>query len=350
MIMRCAWKPIPVDRWPDKDRKLWLEALYGGNLLGARGRAAHLSEPSRIKYRDGYARWLAFLSKMDPGALDESPADRVTVERLAEYLASIEHKAPYTRFGAVDELWAVLRIIAPKVDHPALRRAWKRLKKLAELTTAPDYNRIISGDRLVGAGIAYFGTAADIPFQLTGAIQARDGLMVAALALRPLRRRNFADLRIGRSLLETEYGWRIFFEPAETKTGRVIDFPWPEQLNAALTLYLNHYRPILLKGRTSDHLWITYRATPMTPHSITCRVKKITRDLVGVDISPHLFRDSLATTLAIEDPERVRAATVLLGHGTPRTTERYYNRAKTIEAGYEYQAMMRDRIRSKRRR
>ena len=174
--------------------------------------------------------------------------------------------------------------------------------------------------------------------------------MVAALALRPLRRRNLADLRIGRSLQETGNGWRIFFEPDETKTGRVIDFPWPEQLNAALVLYLEHYRPILLKGRTSDHLWITYRATSMTPHSITCRVKKITRDLVGVDVSPHLFRGSLATTLAIEDPDHVRAASVILGHATPRTTERYYNRAQSIDAARSYQDMLQDLIRSRRRR
>ncbi len=147
MTMRRAWKPVPVDRWPNRDQGLWHQALSDGDLLGARGRAAHLSEASRIKYRDGYARWLAFLSEMDAGALDAPPADRVTVERLGDYLASIEHKAPYTRLAAVDELWAVLRFIAPEVDHPTLRRAWKRLKKLAELTTAPDYNRIIAGDR-----------------------------------------------------------------------------------------------------------------------------------------------------------------------------------------------------------
>ena len=196
----------------------------------------------------------------------------------------------------------------------------------------------------------HFEGAATNPFPLAAAIQARDGLMIALLALRPLRRRNIAALTIGRSLIATGRGWRICFEPDETKTGLVIDLPWPDRLNTALALYLGHYRPVLLKGGTSDRLWMTYRATPMTPHSITCRVKKVTRDLVGADVSPHLFRDSLATTLAIEDPDHVRAASVLLGHRTPRTTERYYNRARSIDAARRYQAMLRERAQPKRRR
>ena len=350
MTMRRVWTPVPVDRWPAPDRSLWQESLSDGDLLAGRGRAAHLSDATRIKYGDGYGRWLAFLSVEDPSALMERPAGRVTDERLMAFLASIEGKALYTRLAAVEELWSVLRMIAPEADHILLRRAWSRLKKRAEMGTSPDYGRIVSSDRLVEAGIEHFEGAANNPFPLAGAIQARDGLMVAVLALRPLRRRNFAALAIGQSLIASGRGWRICFAPDETKTGRVIDLPWPDRLNAALTFYLDHYRPALLKGGTSDRLWVSNQATPMTPHSITLRIKSITERLIGVDVSPHLFRDSLATTLAIEDPDHVRAASVLLGHTTTRTTERHYNRAQAIDAARPYQAMMQDLIRSKRRR
>ena len=196
MTMRRAWTPVAVDLWPTPDRSLWQESLSDGDLLGKRGRAAHWSEGTRIKNRNGYSGWLAFLCETDPAASAEHPADRVTKTRLAAYLASIEGKAPYSRLAAVDELWAVLRTIAPEVDHSLLRHAWGRLKKHAELSTSPEYGRIVSSDRLVEAGIEHFQGAADNPFPLAGAIQARDGLMVAALALRPLRRRNFTDLTI----------------------------------------------------------------------------------------------------------------------------------------------------------
>jgi len=44
-------------------------------------------------------------------------------------------------------------------------------------------------------------------------------------------------------------------------------------------------------------------------------------------------RDSLPTSLAIDDPKHVGAASAILGHADPRVTERHYNLAKSIEAG-----------------
>lgn len=345
--MRRIWTPVPVDQWPAPDRSLWLGSLSDHGLLFERGRAAHWSEATRIKYRDGYGRWLAFLCEENPAAFSEPPAARVTPQRLGAYLATMEGKAPYTYLAAVDEIWAVLRTIAPEADHSLLGRAWRRLKKRAEMSNVAKQGRILSSDRLFRVGLEYFEAAATNPLPLTAAIQGRDGLMVAVLALRPLRRRNFADLSMGRSLIAAGDGWHICFEPHETKTGRAIDLPWPDCLNAPLALYLERYRRALLKGETSDRLWISVQTTPLAPHSITLRIKQITERLTGVDISPKLFRDSLATTLAIEDPDHVRTASALLGHATPRTTERYYNQAQSIDAARYYQAMLRDRTRTK---
>jgi integrase/recombinase XerC len=49
-------------------------------------------------------------------------------------------------------------------------------------------------------------------------------------------------------------------------------------------------------------------------------------------LSPHLFRDCLATSLAINDPGIVNIAHVMLGNSLA-TTERFYNLAQTLEAG-----------------
>ena len=68
MTMRRVWTPVPVDQWPAPDRSLWQESLSDGDLLTGRGRAAHLSLASRIKYQDGYGRWLAFVSVEFPSA------------------------------------------------------------------------------------------------------------------------------------------------------------------------------------------------------------------------------------------------------------------------------------------
>ncbi|MEQ9640310.1 MAG: tyrosine-type recombinase/integrase [Alphaproteobacteria bacterium] len=348
--MMTVWTPLPVDHWPEPDRQAWLAALADGGPLDNIGAAANWSAATRLKNGEGYGRWLAFLAAEDPDALAEHPTARVTTERLDTYLASIGHKALYTRFNAVDELWAMLRLFDPKADYTVLRKVWYRLKHRAEQGTSRKNGRIVASTRLLEAGLGHFEAAANRAFPVAAAVQARDGLMVALLALRPLRRRNLADLVLGRSLIRTGDGWRIRYDPHEIKTGRAIELPWPAVLDEALATYLDQYRPVLLKGADNNHLWITQMATPMAPHSISVRVSEVTSRLLGIDVSPHLFRDSLATTMAIEDPDHIRAATVLLGHTTPRTVERHYNQAQSIDAARQYQAALLDRLEADRRR
>jgi hypothetical protein len=57
-----------------------------------------------------------------------------------------------------------------------------------------------------------------------------------------------------------------------------------------------------------------------------------TRDGFGRPVNPHLFRDCAATSIAIEDPRHIGIAWRLLGHRTPRTTEEYYNQARSVAA------------------
>jgi integrase len=49
-------------------------------------------------------------------------------------------------------------------------------------------------------------------------------------------------------------------------------------------------------------------------------------------VTPHRFRDSAATTLAIEDPAQVRVSARVLGHRSFQTTERYYQHAEQNRA------------------
>ena len=51
------------------------------------------------------------------------------------------------------------------------------------------------------------------------------------------------------------------------------------------------------------------------------RIRQTTARYLGSAMWPHLFRDCLATHIAVTDPEHVRIATPLLGHRTGRTTE-----------------------------
>ena len=63
------------------------------------------------------------------------------------------------------------------------------------------------------------------------------------------------------------------------------------------------------------------------------RVIRRTRYAFGKSISPHLFRDCAATSIAIEDPEHVRITANILGHTSLTTSERHYNQAHMLAAG-----------------
>ena len=49
-------------------------------------------------------------------------------------------------------------------------------------------------------------------------------------------------------------------------------------------------------------------------------------------VSPHGFRDAVATTVAITAPEQIRLVTPLLGHRALGNAQRHYNLARGAEA------------------
>jgi integrase len=74
------------------------------------------------------------------------------------------------------------------------------------------------------------------------------------------------------------------------------------------------------------------RLVSLTDQSIRKRIEMRTEQAFGRTINPHLFRDCVATSIAIEDPAHVQIAAAILGHNTLATTEKYYNQATSLEA------------------
>ena len=93
----------------------------------------------------------------------------------------------------------------------------------------------------------------------------RDGLIIALLAARPLRLKNFTNLRLGQHLKSTSEGYLIVIPGEETKTGCPIETFATEDLCTWLSIYLKEYRPQLLCGRQSDFLWIHAKGAAYRP-------------------------------------------------------------------------------------
>src|SRR3954463_535398 len=100
----------------------------------------------------------------------------------------------------------------------------------------------------------------------------------------------------------------------------------------------------------SDRLWISSRGKPLSGQTINLRIRRATERCLGSPLWPHLFRDCLATHVAITDPEHVGIATPLLGHRSSRTTERTYNLAGQRQAAVAWHAALLQRRRAAERR
>jgi site-specific recombinase XerD len=78
----------------------------------------------------------------------------------------------------------------------------------------------------------------------------------------------------------------------------------------------------------------------MSQSVIRYHIKNRTREAFGEPISPHLFRDCAATSVAIEDPDHVRIAANILGHHSLATTQKYYDQSQMLAAGRCYQSAL----------
>jgi integrase len=353
---------LPFGEWPGQDQALW-EVLVqpGATLLDDSGPFARLAPPTLTMKRVHYSTWLTFIRLRHPELWAEQPPARVTPAIVNEWFAQLgQLVAPCTRLMRAVDLLTVMKAAAPGSDWGWLRRAVNRLRHDA-VPCDRKAGRVRSSAALLALGLRLMAEveAAETPTPAGAmvatrvlvptttlplitslrAIQYRDGLMIALLAVRPLRLRNLNGLEIGRTLCaagDSEY--RIVFGPTETKTREPIEVGWPADLECQLRRYLARYRPRLLGRGTSPMLWIGRRGKPMA--NITVRVAIIgrMRDGLGVSINPHLFRDCAATTIAIEDPGHIGIASSLLGHSSTNTTDRHYRQASSINASRRYQA------------
>jgi site-specific recombinase XerD len=180
------------------------------------------------------------------------------------------------------------------------------------------------------------------PADLGHAIAYRDGLIIAFLAMHPVRLRNLADFDLGRNLIRQSTGFMVAFTGGETKNGAPYENTLAEFLVASMDQYLRIWRPVLdartgrWKRDVGDAVWVSSDGSPMSQKGLSGRIELRTREAFGKAMSPHRFRDAAATTLAINDPARVRVAAPVLGHRSLATTEKHYIQASGLQAQRSY--------------
>src|SRR5262249_4263028 len=141
-------------------------------------------------------------------------------------------------------------------------------------------------DELLDLGLSLIEQAGELE-GANAAIVHRDGLIIALLALVPLRRRNLAGLRLDHNLIEVGGSWLITLDASETKTHAALDVMWPDELVAPLVRYLEVHRPLLasLSNRWSrpvdNALWVSSHGSPMTEIAMYDRIRRHTQNRHG---------------------------------------------------------------------
>ncbi len=335
---------LPFHEWPAADRMMWAALRKNAGPLDEPGGLAHLRQTSCDTLEARYARWLKWLSVTEPEALSLQPAERAILAHLQAWLEALAHTKPMSQLMFVDGVLRILREAAPEQDWAMQRRLLAGLKKMAGRGDPSRKNgRVLASNVLLKAGLSYANSDVQaVPNLLKRMLCARDGTMIALLAVLPMRRRAFCELTLGQSIHVSPEDIQIALSPEMTKTG----IPWeakvPKQVEPALRHYIQEVRPALLARGAQTHnvLWVGKKGEIIGQEYVGMRIGNITLKLTGKRIPPHLFRDAAATTLARSSPQNARLIRPVLAHSGFKTAERHYIHAQTIDAGRDYASLI----------
>jgi integrase len=330
---------LPYADWPEDDRTRWEAAFKAGtDRFDDCGPAAHLAEPTRLTLLDAYARFLAFLSAHDVTVLACAPAVRIDRKIIESYVRWQPASCGGVTIAAnLRNLQTTLRYICSGEDWSWMSTIAKRIA--AQATPKPEKHHLVTSEALYALGSELMDRAitkanATENISLACALRYRDGLMIALLALIPLRRRTLAALRIGSQLVRSGDHWALHIPARDIKTKRPLEYPISAELSGRIDLYLNQFRRQIPGAGMHDYLWASKEVGRMFDKTIYATVRRRTREALGFPVNPHRFRRAAATLWSSRDPANVRGVKDLLGHASFNTTETYYVMAQSRVAGH----------------
>jgi integrase/recombinase XerD len=329
---------LPLDEWPAEDGIRWEAAFKTGNRFDESGPGAHLAESTRRMARESYARFLGFVSTHRQHLMHLPPDARIDRLIVADYVAWRRTSCGEVTVAIdLDHLRGALKLVCRGVDWSWLLSITKRIA-----ATAPRRHprcHLVASDRIYALGRDLMdGAVTDANavkcISKAHAFQYRDGLIIAFLALIPLRSRTLVAMRIGIQLVKTGDLWGLDIPAADTKNKRPLDYPIPTELSARIDLYLERFRSRIPGAKRHTGVWASNQGRPMCAMAIYEAVGRRTKKVFGFGVNLHRFRHAAASFWSIRDPANVLGSKDLLGHSSfGGTTEKHYIMMQSRLAG-----------------
>jgi integrase len=340
LVTATSGKPrsLPIAEWSAADRLGWAEACQPAQRLKRGGAASHLATVSQDDIANRYGLYLGFLKRT--GQLDKAKNAMalITPDNVNAFIGELQARVrSVTVWNSVYKLRRAAQLIAPDADFGWLTEIEKDVALVMIPRSKAD--RLVLTEHLVEAGLILireaemFGKTA-----LARAVGVRNGLLIALLALHPIRIKNFAALAVADTFINIDGRWWLHIPSEDTKSRRVDERQVPEFITDLVDSYVNTHRAVLCRGDAENlTLWVSSTTgRQLTTKNLGTLISKLTRETIGVDVSPHLFRTAGASTAAVYGGNHPHLASALLNHRDPRVTEEHYNRATTFSAGDEY--------------
>ena len=332
-------RSLPLDKWPEPDRKAWAEACRPHLRLQRGGRAADLKAVTRDDLARRYGRFLGFLERTGRLEPDRSALSCVLPDIVGEYVDEMRVRvSSVTAHMSIHKLRRVVEIIDPDFDLGWLKEIELDLSDRAHPQAKA--HRLVSSGRIFEAGVALIETAETkvkaTPLQRARMV--RNGLLIAFLAVCPIRLKNVASLTVGETLVRQGREWWLLLPDEDTKAGRPDHRVLPDVLTQWIDFYMEVYKPIFPSADTA--MWPSQYGGPMSYSGIYQLVVDTTRRELGKAICPHLFRHCVPYTIANIDGSRIGLASALLQHSDPKTTERHYNLATSVDSARIFESMI----------
>jgi integrase/recombinase XerD len=277
-----------------------------------------LAPNSIAAYRSDLVKYIEFLKKNKL-----TNPDKIKRKHINDFLFSLRNKfATVTISRYLSSVKNFHRFLVrekiAKNDFSNLIESPKIGKKIPEVLNYDEVTKILSFSKLKK------------PQDL------RDKTILELMYATGLRVSEVAGLRVDDLNLEVD------FLKCKGKASKERIVPLSKAANKMLKDYLGQSRPRLLKGKVTNHLFLSQGGRNLTRQSIWKMIKKrVLSAGIKKKVSPHTLRHSFATHL-LEGGADLRSVQEMLGHSSITTTQIYTHvnkmRLKQIHSRYHPRA------------
>lgn len=262
-----------------------------------------LSENSIFSYTYDLKKFHGYITEHNKDFL------QVATDDISNFLLEQKNKKISSRslarsVAALRQFYKYLKDENKLKANPADRIQTPEIKKtLPDFLTVEEINELFSAIK------------ENDPYEL------RDKAIFELLYSSGLRISEACNLRINDIDLEN------MFLTIRSKGGQERLVPFGTKSLTIMNKYLEKSRPVILKNRFSEYLFISKKGDFLNRKSVWRLLKKyLDRTTIKKDITPHTFRHSFATHL-IENNADLRSVQELLGHIDISTTQIYTHMA-----------------------